>query len=73
MKLPNWSRPEVKSVDYPNVDVMMGSLVANKYATLHELKTVYTLEDAYNLYEILAVTRYNEFVAMESANQKGRK
>lgn len=73
MKLPKWSRPEHNSLEFPNVDPMMGSLIANKYATLYELNTLYTLEDAYNLYEVLAVTRYNEYVAIESASKKGRK
>ena len=60
-------------MDFPNVDGLIGSLVANKYATLNELNTVYTLEDAHDLFEIASVTRYNEFLAMEEANKKGRK
>ena len=60
-------------MEYPNVDALIGTLVANKYATLQELKTVYTLEDAYDLFEILAVTRHNEYLAIEYANEKRRK
>jgi len=29
------------------------------------LKTIYTIEDAYVLWEIIAVKKYNEFLAME--------
>lgn len=47
--------------------------MANKMATLHELATVYTLEDAYDLYEILAVTKYNEYLAIEDAKQQKRR
>lgn len=60
-------------MECPNVDSLIAVLVANKYASLHELKTVYTLEDAYDLFEILAVTRYNEFLAVEHANEQRRK
>lgn len=60
-------------MDFPNVDQLIGSIVANKYATLHELKTIYTLEDAYDLFEIIAVSRYNEHMAIEDANKKGRR
>jgi len=52
------------------VDPIIGALVANKYATMHELNTVYTIEQAYDLYEILAVTRYNEFMAIKEANER---
>jgi hypothetical protein len=57
-------------VEYPNVDPLIGTLVSNKMATLHELKTVYTLDDAYDLFEILSVSRYNEFLAIEDAKQQ---
>ncbi|RLB89588.1 MAG: hypothetical protein DRH26_11245, partial [Deltaproteobacteria bacterium] len=36
-----------------NVDPFISRLVNGKVATLHELKTVYSLEDAYYLSEIL--------------------
>jgi hypothetical protein len=35
-------------------------LVSCKAATLHELQTVYSVEDMYDLLEILLVDRYNE-------------
>lgn len=73
LKLPRWTRPESRSVDFPNVDQFIGTIVANRQATLHELNTIYTLEDAHDLFEIIAVTRYNEFLAVEDANKKGRK
>jgi hypothetical protein len=55
------------------VDELIGTIIANGKATLYELQTVYTLEDAHDLFEIIAVTRYNEFLAIEDANKKGRK
>lgn len=48
----------------------MGQLVSEKVATLHELKTVYTLEDAHLMYEALYVKGQNEWLANERAMKK---
>lgn len=37
----------------------MAQLITRRYATLHELQTVYGTEDYYNLLEIAAVEAYN--------------
>ena len=46
---------------------MIAAVIADGKATLHELKTVYTLEDLYTMWEVIAVTRYNEFVTIEAS------
>jgi hypothetical protein len=38
-------------------------LISKRLATLHELQTVYGVEDAYNLLEIAAVDDYNTMLA----------
>lgn len=43
----------------------MGVVVSKKLATLHELQTVYSLDDLYDLYEIVVVNNYNEWVVTE--------
>ena len=58
---------------YPNVDQFIGEIVASGKATLKELKTVYTLEDAYDLYEIIAVNKYNEWKLMEYYSKQAKK
>jgi len=73
LSFPRWAHSEHESMDFPNVNSFIGTIVANKQATLHELNTVYTLEDAFDLFEIIAVTRYNEYVAIDNANKKGRR
>ncbi len=45
----------------------MGVLIARKMATLHELETVYSYEDALNMMEIIVVQNYNEWVAGENS------
>ena len=38
---------------------MLGLIISNKKATLHELQTVYSLDDAHVLYNIIATDNYN--------------
>ena len=45
---------------------LMGLLIARKVATLHELQTVYSYEEALNMAETIAVQNYNEWVALEA-------
>ncbi len=42
---------------------MTGRLIASGMATLQELRTVYTLEDAFLMDEALSVRQYNEWCA----------
>jgi hypothetical protein len=44
--------------------------VGRRYATLHELQTVYSLEDALDMYEIIAVNAYNEAVYLEASKRE---
>ena len=61
-------------MDFKNIDRLIGAIIANKQATLNELKTVYSLEDAYLIWEAIAVTRYNEYLAAKHAasERKGK-
>lgn len=45
---------------YSNISSICGALISAKLATLHELQTVYSLEDALDLIEILSVDNYNQ-------------
>jgi hypothetical protein len=49
---------------------MLGVIVSRRLATLHELQTVYSLDDAVDLYEVAAVNNYNEWRAVEEAKKK---
>jgi hypothetical protein len=59
-------------VGFPNVDGIIGCIVESGKATLNELKTVYDLEDAMDLFEIIVVGRFNEHLAMKAAKTKAR-
>ncbi len=45
--------------DYPNVPGVIGQVISCGRATLHELQTVYSLEDVYDLLEIVMVDAHN--------------
>lgn len=47
-------------MNYANVPRVIGTLVSARMATLHELQTVYSVEDAYNMLEVLSVDHHNE-------------
>jgi hypothetical protein len=57
-------------VDFQNIDGFLGAIIAEGKATLNELKTVYTLEDAFLMWEVIAVTRHNEYLAAKHAMKK---
>jgi hypothetical protein len=44
----------------------MGIIISKRLATLHELDTVCSLEDALNLLEIITVENYNQWWAQQS-------
>jgi len=57
-------------VDFQNVDGFIGAILAEDKASLHELRTIYDLEDAFNIWEVIMVSRYNEHLAVEHAKAK---
>ena len=57
-------------IEYPTVPGMIGVIITRRLATLHELQTVYSIDDAADLYEISAVNNYNEWRSAEEAKQK---
>jgi hypothetical protein len=52
-----------------NVPRLIAMLVMHKMASLHELQTVYSVEDAYNLLEIFSVNGHNEIRARDAYNR----
>lgn len=51
----------------------MGFLIHNGLATLHELKTVYTVEDAMYMYEAYIIPKYNEYLREKQAINKAKR
>lgn len=51
---------------------MVSSVVHKGRATLNELRTIYTLEDLYKLWEIDYVRIYNEWYENERRKEKDR-
>jgi len=48
---------------YQNVTNVVGTLISSGKCTLHELETVYGLEDAYDMLEVVIVDSYNQALA----------
>ena len=53
-----------------NIGSMIGTLIANRVATLYELQTIYSLEDAMDMYEAIAIPKYNEWKQYEIMSNK---
>lgn len=53
-------------IDFGNVDQVCGCIIGEGIATLHELRTIYTLEDAMRMQEVIMVRRSNEFLATQT-------
>ena len=53
-------------MDYPNVSGLVGTIVSHRLATLAELQTIYSYEDALDLYEVAVVNNYNENILLNS-------
>ena len=47
-------------MEYANVPPIIGACISHKAATLHDLQTVYSLQDAYDLLEIVNVDAHNQ-------------
>ena len=48
---------------------MIGAVLSARLATLHELQTVYGVEDAYDLLEVLTVDAHNEQLVQLAGRQ----
>jgi hypothetical protein len=55
---------------YANVSGLMGTIVSRGLATLHELQSIYSFEDALDMSEIIMVQDYNEWAEMEEAKRR---
>lgn len=63
----------IKPRPYPNVEPLFGFLISQGLCTLNELRTIYTLGDAFYLYEAVAVPRYNEWREMKAQENKAKR
>ena len=51
---------------------MIATLVGAKVATLHELSTVYSLEEAHQMYEVLLVNNFNEWLGYKKQQEASK-
>lgn len=55
-------------IEYANLPPIIGTLVSSRLATLHELQTVYGIEDAYRLLEVVGVDNHNKRASRGNSN-----
>ncbi len=72
IRFPRWDNEPAPRTSYKNIDPFFAIIIADGKATLKELKESYSLEDAYILWEVITVTKYNEFLAIEDAKKAKR-
>jgi hypothetical protein len=60
---------------YPNVPARIGAVISSdkRLATLHELSTVYSLEDLYDMLEVILIDSHNERLVRKWLDKQGRK
>lgn len=64
-----------RRIDSENVDGLIACVTSEAGrggATLIELRTVYTLEDAMNMLEVIMVRRANEYLSAQEAERKAQ-
>lgn len=65
IRMPNGMGSGRPVVSCRHIDPIFSALISSKYATLHEMKTIYSLEDVFMMVEVLTVHNINEYNAME--------
>lgn len=53
----------MRQIGYANIPSIIGLIVSKRYATLHELKTIIGMAEAYDILEIISVDAYNAYLA----------
>lgn len=56
---------KVKLFNYQRIDGMLGSIVSRGLATLFELQTIYSYQDALTFYDIILTNDANEIKASD--------
>ena len=56
--------------DYVNLSGCVGLPISKGMATLHEMETVYSLEDAWDMLEIMSIDNHNERVWNDFHNRQ---
>lgn len=73
VRYPRIDGGEIAWVDFKNIDSLVGLVIAEGKATLKELQESYSLEDLFYLYEVIMVTKSNEWLAYKHAERQASK
>ncbi len=67
VKIPSRLQSGVDPVYTERIDPIFGSIVANHMATMKELQEFYSLKDAFELFDIMAIDSLNKALSNEAA------
>jgi len=56
--------------DYQNISNLIGTIISARLATLYELRTIYSLEDAMDMFEAYIVPKFNEWKEAKKLESK---
>jgi hypothetical protein len=66
-------RQEYETESCQNIDPIFAAIIDEGKATLYELKTKYSLEDAFLIWEVVAVKRFNEWWVNKQIEKKNKR
>lgn len=70
VRIPGSYIPDFEPFEYRNVDGFIATILDSGLATLHELKTIYSYEDGFYMWEVATVKKLNEIKAAKEATKK---
>jgi hypothetical protein len=73
VKIPRRFQSTAESVSLPHIDPMMSRIQAEKLATQRELEEYYSLHDAFNMYDAIALNSLNSLVQQEAAQREAER
>lgn len=63
---------DFNSIDCAVVDPIVAVILEEKMATLHELRTIYTLVDMMNMWAVINTNRANSYLAQKEAENRSK-
>lgn len=57
-------------IHYPNVSRLIGAVISTRLASLHELDTIYGVEDCFDLLEVARVDALNQKIIDKAATNQ---
>jgi len=57
----------------PNIHPLIATIISSGKATIYELKTIYSVEDAFMIWEVISVDGYNEYAISQEIEKNSKR